>query len=157
MWKTWAWWKNFNLTRKGKALILNKYIKVNVRHRAFKFWLAQTSGFVLLATVAILNLTTQKNHPVPLPFSSIAAICPRSMAAAAAMYYDFFDWRWIWTKPLWTWSFCFKWTPSMVTGKDKWVFAFWSSNHLGTVTIINYPDNCIFLSQPQPQKRWSKC
>ena len=64
MWKTWAWWKNFNLTRKIKALILNKYIRVNVRHRAFKCWLAQTSGFVLLATVAILNQTTQKNHPV---------------------------------------------------------------------------------------------
>merc|ERR1712235_97809 len=64
MWKTWAWWKNFNLTKKIKALILNKYIRVNVRHRAFKCWLAQTSGFVLLATVAILNQTTQKNHLV---------------------------------------------------------------------------------------------
>ena len=64
MWKTWAWWKNFNLTRKIKALILNKYIRVNVRHRAFKCWLAQTSGFVLMATVAILYLTTEKNHPV---------------------------------------------------------------------------------------------
>ena len=56
MWKTWAWWKNFNLTRKIKALIPNKYNRVNVRHRAFKCWLAQTSGFVLLATVANLNL-----------------------------------------------------------------------------------------------------
>merc|ERR1711989_22297 len=64
MWKTWAWWKNFNLTRKIKALILNIYIRVNVRHRVFKCWLAQTSGFVLLATEAILNQTTQKNHPV---------------------------------------------------------------------------------------------
>ena len=64
MWETWVWWKNLNLTRKIKALILNKYIRVNVRHRAFKCWLAQTSGFVLLATVAILNPTTQKNHPV---------------------------------------------------------------------------------------------
>ena len=51
MWETRAWWKNFNLIRKIKALILNKYITVNVRHRAFKCWLAQTSGFVLLATV----------------------------------------------------------------------------------------------------------
>ena len=64
IWKTWAWWKNFNLTRKIKALLLNKYIRVNVRHRAFKCWLAQTSGFDLLALVAILNQTTQKNHPV---------------------------------------------------------------------------------------------
>ena len=53
---------------KIKALILNKYIRVNVRHRAFKCWLAQTSGFILLATVAILNQTTQKNHPVCLRF-----------------------------------------------------------------------------------------
>ena len=64
MWQTWAWSKYFNLTREIKALILNKYIRVNVRHRALKYWLAQTSGFVLLATVATLNLTTQKNHPV---------------------------------------------------------------------------------------------
>ena len=64
MWKTWAWWKNFNLARKIKVLILNKYIRVNVRHRAFKCWFAQTSGFVLLATVATLNPTTQKSHPV---------------------------------------------------------------------------------------------
>ena len=53
--------KNLDLTRKAKAQILNKYIRVNVRQRAFKFWFGQTSGFVLLA---ILNLTTQKNHPV---------------------------------------------------------------------------------------------
>ena len=64
MWKTWVWWKNFNLTKKIKALILNKYIRVNVRDRAFKCWLAQTSGFVLLATEAILNQKTEKNHPV---------------------------------------------------------------------------------------------
>ena len=46
------------------AQILNKHIRVNVRQRAFKYWFAQTSGFVLMATVAILYLTTEKNHPV---------------------------------------------------------------------------------------------
>ena len=56
--------KKSDLTRKIKALILNKYIRVNVRQRAFKYWFAQTSGFVLMATVAILYLTTKKNHPV---------------------------------------------------------------------------------------------
>ena len=56
--------KKFQFNKEDKGAILNKYIRVNVRHRAFKCWLAQTSGFILLATVAILYLTTEKNHPV---------------------------------------------------------------------------------------------
>ena len=51
------------MTWKIKALVINKYIRVNVRHRAFKCWLAQTSGFVLLATVAILSLKNSEKSP----------------------------------------------------------------------------------------------
>ena len=56
--------KYLDLSRKTKVLILSKCVTVNVSHRAFKHWLAQTSVFIFLATVAILNQTTQKNHPV---------------------------------------------------------------------------------------------
>ena len=47
------------LTRKIKALILNKYIRVNVRHRAFKCLLAQTSGFVDLSVIACAEINDE--------------------------------------------------------------------------------------------------
>ena len=51
--------EDWGMVKKIKALILNKYVRVNVRQMAFKYWLAQISGFALLATVAILYQTTQ--------------------------------------------------------------------------------------------------
>ena len=43
---------------------MNKYIKENVRHRAFNSCLSQFPRIFFSATRAILYPTTEKNHPV---------------------------------------------------------------------------------------------
>ena len=73
---------------KTKALILNKYIRVNVRQRAFKYWLVQTSSFILLATVS--------NNSEKSPGRSVTPSPRRLLGAYYALLrmMQFFDYAW---------------------------------------------------------------
>ena len=47
-----------------KELIINKYIKENVRHRTFNCCLTQSPRIFFLVTTLIRYPTTEENHPV---------------------------------------------------------------------------------------------
>ena len=62
--ENWSLTKNIDLTLNATALILIKYIKVNVLHTASNCYVAQTSSTLYWGTVTICNPSTEKNHPV---------------------------------------------------------------------------------------------
>ena len=62
--ENWSLTKNIDLTLNATALILIKYIRVNVIHRVSNCYLAQTSSTLYWGTVTICNPSTEKNHPV---------------------------------------------------------------------------------------------
>ena len=62
---------------KIEELNINKYIKENVRHRAFNSCLTEFPGVSFLATRAVLYPTTEKNHPVSWMLRSM--LCHRSL------------------------------------------------------------------------------
>ena len=74
--ENWSLTKNIDLTLNATALILIKYIKVNVIHRVSNCYLAQTSSTLYWGTVTICNPSTEKNHPVGATKHLYKRVCP---------------------------------------------------------------------------------